>query len=350
MTAKEAKIAVYGAGAMGTVLGGLLAKGGLNVHLITRNEGHVQGLKKAGAQIECRADCKTLTIPVIARTPKEMERYDVIFLMTKQRHNAEIIKTLLPCLNEKGILCTTQNGLPENSLLSELPPARVFGAATSFGATFIGEGRVALTSKIEAMRMEIGCMSENEEGLALLKEMLSIAGNAVENPTFAKETENLLGARWSKLAINAAFSGLSVITGRTFGEVAKKRKSRKIALAILRECMQVATASKVTLAPMQGKDMQKLLGGKTPIKRAFAYLVLPIAMKKHKRLVSGMLQDVRAGRRCEIDFINGAVVKAGEKVGVPTPYCERVVELVHGIEDGLYETDYKNVDFFADIV
>ena len=60
-----------------------------------------------------------------------------------------------------------------------------------------------------------------------------------------------------------------------------------------------------------------------------------------------MLRDIDSGRKCEIDFINGVVCEEGKKVGVETPVCEQIVEIVHGIENGLYETDYKNVDFFV---
>ena len=123
--------------------------------------------------------------------------------------------------------------------------------------------------------------------------------------------------------------------------------TRKLALGILRECMSVANAAGVTLAPMQGHDMEKMLGGKNLIQRFIAYMVLPFAMKKHKKLVSGMLKDVQKGRKCEIDFINGVVCKEGARVGVETPLCKQVVEIVHGIENGLYEIDYKNTDFFV---
>ena len=69
-------------------------------------------------------------------------------------------------------------------------------------------------------------------------------------------------------------------------------------------------------------------------------------MRKHKKLISGMRKDVENGRKCEIDFINGAVCKAGKAVNVATPLCDKVVEIVHGIENGLYETSYENVNFF----
>ncbi len=348
MSAQNAKIAVYGAGAMGTVLGALLTLGGLEkVDLITRNAAHIAGLKKDGATIVCTAQEKTLRVKVNALLPTEMTgKYDVIFLMTKQRHNAQTLTALLSHLKEDGVVCTTQNGLPEESVADIVGEERTYGAATSFGATFLGGGSVELTSKTDGMSMEIGGYRNDGKKLSLLAELLSYAGKAVGKEDFVTVTDNLLGARWAKLTINAAFSGLSVVTGMTFGEIAKRRKTRKIALGIIRECIAVANASGVKLAKMQGHDMEKLLGGKTVFKRVFAYMVLPFAMKKHRKLLSGMLKDVQNGKRCEIDFINGVVVSAGERVGVPAPLCERVVELVHGIEDGLYETDYKNVDFF----
>lgn len=349
INAQNARIAVYGAGAMGTVLGALLTKGGLhNVELITRNQAHIHGLKTQGATIVCEADETELTIPVKAVLPSEMQgKYDVIFLMTKQRHNAEILTDLLPFMHENTVVCTTQNGLPEQSVAQIIGTERTYGAATSFGATFIGGGKVALTSKMDAMSMEVGGYQNDNRQAGLLTEILNHVTKATGSANFATATDNLLGARWAKMTINAAFSGLSVVTGLTFGEVAKKRKTRKLALCILRECMDVANASGVKLAKMQGHDMEKLLGGRSAFKRFIAYMVLPFAMKKHKKLVSGMLKDVQNGRRCEIDFVNGAVVNAGQSVGVETPYNQQIVQLVHDIENGLCEITDKNADFFV---
>ncbi|MBQ8406022.1 MAG: 2-dehydropantoate 2-reductase [Clostridia bacterium] len=349
MTAREAKIAIYGAGAMGTILGALLTKGGLqNVDLITRNKAHVEGMKAQGATIVCEAHGgKEIVVKVNAILPDEMQgKYDVIFLMTKQRYNAEILTDLLDFMHEDTVVCTTQNGLPEVSVAEIIGTERTYGAATSYGATFIGGGKVALTSKIEAMSMEVGGYQNDNAFTPLLTEILSYVGKATDNENFVKGTDNLIGARWAKLAINAAFSGLSVVTGMTFGEVAKKHKTRKLALCILRECIDVAKASGVQLAKMQGHDLEKMLGGKTGVKRFIAYMVLPFAMKKHKKLVSGMLKDVQNGRKCEIDFVCGAVVKAGKAVGVETPFNAEVVQLVHAIENGLCEITYKNTDLF----
>lgn len=345
--AKEIKIAVFGAGAMGTALGALLTKGGLkNVDLITRNRAHVEGLREKGAVLHY-TDGKKEAIPVRALLPEEMSgQYDVVFLMTKQRYNAQTVRDLLPHLREDGIVCTTQNGLPEQSVAEVIGAERTYGAVTSFGVTFIGKGEISLTSKTSGMRVEIGGYRNGGEKLPLLQEILDYVGKAIGRTDFAVVSEDLLGARWAKLSINAAFSGLSVVTGRTFGEIANRRNTRKIALCILRECLHVAHALDVQMSTPQGRRIEKYLGGDTPMKRFVAYLLLPFAMREHKKLVSGMLADVQKGKRCEIDFIDGTVVREGARACVETPYCQKVVEIVHGIEDGLYEMTYKNMDFF----
>ncbi len=342
------KIAVYGAGAMGTVLGAFLTESGVNTHLISRNREHIAALKSDGATVLCVADDTEKKIPVTALFPEEIsEKYDLIFLMTKQRENKKIAEFLKNYLTDGGLVCTTQNGLPEEGLCEILGNERVYGAAVSFGASFIGRGKVKLTSALSAMSMQVGGYRNDNAKLPLLAEVLQGISAVCGNSQFVKTTENLAGARWSKLCINAAFSGLSVVTGCTFGELSKRRKSKKIALGIIRECLAVSKVLGVVVEPMQGHDLEKLLGQGGLFQSLKAKIVLPIAMKKHALLRSGMLNDVENGRKCEIDFINGVVASLGKKAGVPTPLNERVVEIVHGIENGLYEISYKNLDFFA---
>ena len=110
-------IAIYGAGAMGTVLGAFLTEGGQPVDLISRNKSHVEGLREKGATVRCVADGIEKNVRVSAMFPEEMtEKYDVIFLMTKQRENPQTVRFLQEKLTDEGIVCTTQNGLPEQAV------------------------------------------------------------------------------------------------------------------------------------------------------------------------------------------------------------------------------------------
>ena len=347
MSVKNLKVAVYGAGAMGTVLGAFLTLGGVDVHLISRNQSHVQALKDGGATVECVADGKTLTTKVVALLPEEMtEKYDVVFLMTKQRENAKILAFLKERLSADGIVCTTQNGLPELSVAESIGQARTYGGVASWGANFLGDGKAELTSNLSAMSIVVGGYKNTNEKTPVLREILSSVCSVCGNENFVQTTENLAGARWAKLSINAAFSGLSTVTGLSFGEIAKNRKTKRLALKILRESYATAEADGVTVEKMQGHDLKKLLCKKGPFGRAFALSVLPLVMKNHKKLLSGMLKDVQNGKKCEIDYIDGIVCEVAKKNGLETPTTQTVVEIVHGIENGLYEITPKNTEFF----
>ena len=340
------RIAIYGAGAMGTVLGAFLTEGGQPVDLISRNKAHVLAMRKNGATVRCLADGVEKNVRVSALLPEEMTgKYDVVFLMTKQRENEKILRFLKEYLAEGGIVCTTQNGLPEKTVADVLGKERAYGAAVTFGANWVGDGVVELTSNLSAMSILCGGYQNDNGKNEALKSVLEKAGAVSGNPDFVKMTDNLAGARWSKLAINAAFSTLSTITGLTFGEVAKRRKTRKLALSILREAIAVAKASGIRLEKMQGHDFEKVFGGKGFFKTQIIYALLPMAIKKHRLLKSGMLGDIEKGRRCDVDFVCGALVAVGKEVGVETPVAESAVALVHGIENGLYEITPENVDF-----
>ncbi len=347
MSVENCKVAVYGAGAMGTVLGAFLTLGGVRAHLISRNEAHIQALKSRGATIECVADEKTIRTAVTALLPEEMtEKYDVIFLMTKQRDNAKTLDFLKDYLKADGIICTTQNGLPELSVAEGIGEEKTYGGVASWGANFLGEGEVELTSQLSAMSIVVGSYQANAPKTDLLVEILRSVSMINGNQEFVKKTDDLLGARWAKLAINSTFSGLSVVTGLPFGEIAKRVKTRKIALKLLREAYAVAEVAGIKVEKVQGHDLKKIFGGDGFFQRFFSYCLLPLTMKKHKKLISGMLKDVQLGKKCEIEFINGVVCRIGREYSVPTPTTQKVVEIVHGIENGLYEIAPENVDFF----
>ena len=132
------RVAIYGAGAMGTVLGAFLTDGGQPVDLISRNKAHVDGLRQNGAVVRCLADGVEKNVKVSALLPEQMQgEYDVIFLMTKQSKNPEILQFLKDYLADDGIVCTTQNGLPERSVAEALGQGKAYGAAVSFGANFV---------------------------------------------------------------------------------------------------------------------------------------------------------------------------------------------------------------------
>jgi len=279
--------------------------------------------------------------PVIAYTPDEMSgQYDILFLMTKQQHNAEVVQMLKSYLAPDGVLVTFQNGLPEMQIAEILGEERVLGSTVAWGATLQSPGVCELTSEPDALSFSLGAISEKRsKHFAKVKELLELMGTVdVE--------ENFLGTRWSKLLINASFSGMSAVLGCTFGEAAGPKESRKVVQAIIKECIDVCQKGGIRIEPVQGKDIVKLLNYTNPLKKAFSFFIIPIAIRKHAKLKASMLQDLEKGKLTEVDAINGAVSEYGRKVGFPTPVNDKVVEIIHKIEKGELKPGFENLKYF----
>lgn len=332
------RVAIYGAGSLGTILGAFITKAGVEIELINRNKAHVEALQVNGAKV---LGTMEFTQKVTAYTPDQMSgTYDIIFLMTKQQHNAEVVTMLKDYLAEDGVLVTFQNGLPEMLIADILGAERVLGSTVAWGATMQSPGVCELTSHPDALSFSLGAITpERPKHFDKVKELLEHMGTVdVE--------ENFIGTRWSKLLINAAFSGMSAVLGCTFGEAASPRASRKIVQALIKECIDVCSAGGIRIEPVQGKDIVKLLDYSNPIKKAFAYMIIPIAIRKHALLKASMLQDLEKGKLTEVDSINGAVSEFGRKVSCPTPMNEKVVEIIHRIEKGELKPSFDNVKLF----
>jgi len=331
--------AIYGAGSLGTILGAYITAGGEQIDLINRNKAHVEALRKNGAKVTGTVN---FTQKVSVLTPDEMEgRYDIIFLMTKQQHNAEVVTKLKDFLAEDGVIVTLQNGLPEPGIAEIVGEDRVLGCTVAWGATMTGPGESELTSSPDSLTFSLGKISKNEVShMDEVKRLLELMGPAEIDPNF-------IGTRWSKLLINASFSGMSAVLGCTFGEAAGDKASRKIVQKLIKECIDVCAKGGIRIEPVQGKDIVKLLDYHGPVKKAISNFIIPIAIRKHARLKASMLQDIEKGKKTEVDAINGAVCAYGRKVGCPTPANDKVVDIIHRIESGELKASYDNLSLFG---
>lgn len=332
------RTAIYGAGSLGTILGAYITKNGGSVELINRNKAHVEALQKSGATV---TGTVSFTQSVNAYMPEEMSgKYDVVFLMTKQQQNAEVVNCIKEFLADDGVIVTLQNGIPELLIAEIVGEERVLGCTVAWGATMKEPGVCELTSAPDSLTFSLGSLSKNpnphlEDVKALLEKMGEVEIDS-----------NFIGSRWSKLLINSAFSGMSAVLGCTFGEAAGNKASRRVVQALIKESIDVCAAGNIRIEPVQGKDIVKLLDYKNRLKKAFSFFIIPIAIRKHALLKASMLQDIEKGKATEVDAINGAVSAYGRRVGCPTPMNDRVVEIIHRIERGELKPSFDNLRFF----
>ena len=332
------RAAIYGAGSLGTILGAYITKNGGQVELINRNKAHIEALQTNGAQV---VGTVNFTQPVTAYLPEQMEgKYDIIFLMTKQQQNVEVVTRLKEFLAEDGVIVTLQNGIPELQIGEIVGNNRTLGCTVAWGATMKGAGVCELTSQPDSLTFSLGSLTAERNGhFEDVKALLEKMGEV-------EVDENFVGTRWSKLLINAAFSGMSAVLGCTFGEAAKPKASRRIVQALIKECIDVCAVGGIRIEPVQGKDIVKLLDYKNCIKKALSFFIIPIAIRKHALLKASMLQDIEKGKLTEVDAINGVVSAYGRKVGCPTPMNDKVVEIIHRIERGELTPSFDNLKLF----
>ena len=332
------RAAIYGAGSLGTILGAYITKNGGKVELINRNEAHVNALRRNGASVTGTVE---FTQPVTAYTPDEMSgKYDIVFLMTKQQQNAEVVGMIKEFLADDGVIVTLQNGIPELLIGEIVGENRVLGCTVAWGATMKGPGVCELTSAPDSLTFSLGSLSKVQN--THFDDVKSL----LEKMGMVEVDSNFIGSRWSKLLINSAFSGMSAVLGCTFGEAAKNMESRRVVQALIKECIDVCAAGNIKIEPVQGKDIVKLLDYKGLLKKAFSFFIIPIAIRKHALLKASMLQDLEKGKLTEVDAINGVVSAYGSKVSVPTPMNDKVVEIVHRIEKGELIPSFGNMRFF----
>lgn len=335
------RIGIMGAGSLGTIIGALINRGGRDAVLIDANREIVDAMNSSGATI---TGFMEVNVPVRAITPDQLEGvYDLIFLLTKQTYNHTALNQLIPHLNEKSTVCTLQNGIPEESVASYVGRERTVGGAVGFGATWVRPGVSMLTSPEATVRkfaFDIGEMDGSvTPRLDRVREVLGLAGGC-------HILTNLMGIRWTKLLMNATFSGMSAALGCTFGDVLYNDRAMVCVAHIADETIRVARASGYRLVEMQGVDFEVLElrdDSDIPGKMDFYRKV----WGPHARLKASMLQDLEKGLKTEIDYINGMVCKKGRVGGVPTPYNDKVVELVsEAQEKGVVPDFARNIARF----
>jgi 2-dehydropantoate 2-reductase len=301
------KIAVVGAGAMGSVYAALLAKAGNEVWAVDVWQEHIEAIRANGLHIEGASGDNT--VPVNATTDAaEVGACDLVILATKARHVSAAAASIEAMLAPDASVLTIQNGLGSgDAAAAALGAARVsVGVAGGFGAKMLGPGH-ARHEGMELIRLGemAGPVTPRLEAIAAV---WSEAGFKV------KCFDDIHQLIWEKLICNGTFSAVCTLTDLTAGGVLDDPDAWAVASACATEGAAVARAKGVTL------DFDD----------AVAYVHAFGAKIRGGR--PSMWQDMDAGRPGEIDAINGAIAAAGKAAGVATPTHDTLTALVRAAE------------------
>lgn len=340
------RIAIMGAGSLGTIIGAYLSKGTDIVELIDVNQAHVNALNKKGASI---VGTVSETLPVKALTPDEMTGvYDLVLLLTKQVFNEDVLHNLKQYIHNETIVLSLQNGVPEESLSFALGEDRVIGGSVEFGATWVEPGVSELTSAADAFKanaFQIGELNGNQSDRILhIKEILNLVGGT-------EVSENLVGTKWSKLLVNVAMSGMSAALGCTYGDILNHEAAVTSAVMLADETLKAGAAAGVEFTTLAGVHVGIFTINEEKSNMPFVIGVAKQAFSPQALLKASMLQDLEKSRKTEIDYINGVVSEKGKEFGVRTPFNDLVVQLLKDAEAQKSVPQFEeNILFFEELV
>lgn len=303
------RIAVLGgAGAMGSVFGGLLARSGQDVTLIDVWEEAVKAINAKGLRLEDSSG-KEESIPVSATTaPSEVGGADLVLTFVKSHQTDAAVRAAAPLIGNHTIVLTLQNGWGNGPRIGGIVGEdRVLVGVTYNSATVRGPGHVQHSGRGPSYIGELGgTISERATRIAA-------AFTAAGLETTA--TASVLKEIWSKLALNVCTLPTSALLGVRAGQLLEHEGLLSLMRALLAEVVAVAARRGIAL---DYDERWKTITG---------------LLRRAAGAKASMLQDVERRRRTEIEVINGAVVAAGRELDIPTPYNDSMVWLIESLQE-----------------
>ncbi len=338
INAKHMKTLIIGAGAVGTIVAGMLAQKGFDVHLVCKNKQQAEHINKIGLAFEIKK--RTYYQPIKAFdniTPLTNKHYDYIFFTTKAFDMQTPAQQALAKLSENGLMVPFQDGYCEEMLTRIAGSERVVGAIIAWGATYNNDKHLAsMSSKGE---MIIGKLDGSDDPrLDNLQYMLNqIAPTKVVN--------NIHEQIYSKLIINSCVTTLGAITGYNVGALITVKKLRNTFLQIINEAILVADILKIEIPDYTDRiNYYRLVRGTSIYHRLRKHIHILIFGFKYRKVKSSGLQSLERNEQTEVDYLNGYLVDKANEIGIELPVNSRLVEMVHEIENGKRKIQAQNLD------
>ncbi|AEM39224.1 2-dehydropantoate 2-reductase [Pyrolobus fumarii 1A] len=313
MSARQPRVCIIGCGAMGLFYAAKLASAGVDVALLCRRLEQAQVINSEGVIVEVEGGFENARVKAYLAVSPPRSQFDIGIVAVKAYDTPAAIDLLEVTLRRNGVAVSVQNGLgPLEALENSLGAERAAAAVTYYGVTRLGDNRV---------RFEGGAAVYIGQREKLHDRVEHLLGWLVDKLREANLNAYLVDRsiepwRWDKLIVNAAINPVTAITGAPNYIVLHSEWAQRLAYGLAEEAATVARAHGIPLPREPRKAVEDTA-------RATAY----------NR--SSMLQDIEAGRRTEIDFINGAVVAKGREKGVETPLNEAMVYAVKALEDAV---------------
>jgi 2-dehydropantoate 2-reductase len=339
MPQSPAPILIWGAGAIGGVLGAYWARAGIPVLMFDIVEAHVEACRTAGLQISGPVETFRQVVPAV--TPGELTgTFGIIVLAVKAQATEAALTMLKPHLAVDGYVLSAQNGLNELTIADSVGAERTMGCFVNFGADWLGPGEVLFGNRAAVVVGEIDG-SVRERTRHMHQTLCVFEPDAVL-------TDNIWGYLWGKLAYGAMLFATALNTDSMSENFADPRRST-VFETLAREVMAVAAARGVTAIGFNGFD-PACFSPDASVSAARASIAALAEFNRHTaKTHSGIYRDLAVRKRkTEVDPQIGTIAVLGQEAGVATPAITCLVSLIHDIEEGRRPMSFETFQILID--
>jgi 2-dehydropantoate 2-reductase len=303
------KIAVVGAGAMGSLFGARLTEAGVaDVVLYDVNKPHMAAVRDGGLSFEDGEETRRVAIRATA-DPEEVGKADFIIFFCKYPDSRQAIRDAQPMLTDETVVWTPQNGIGNVDIIAELlPERRIAKGLTSSTSIQTGPGRIRTNFQGETETFIWPVAGGPNDVVREAASLLTKAGL----PTYL--ADDIDYRIWRKLCVNTTLTALTAAINTAIGPVGESAYGQELMHRVVEEVVTVARKKDIPLTFEDGFGYVEELR-----RKAFHH-------------IGSTTGDMQNKKMTEIDAMNGAVVREGRKLGVPTPVNETVTQFVHLIE------------------
>lgn len=319
----KSPVLVWGAGAIGGIIGAYLIRAGHKVVFVDLVDEHIQRIAANDLTIEGPVD--QFTVGSSAFHPEALEgKFELVILAVKAQHTEAATRSILPHLAVNGVILSAQNGLNEPEIARLAGAERTMGAFVNFGADWLAPGRIFYGGRGVFVLGELN--GEMTPRLRIIHELIqSFEPNAVM-------TDNIFGYLWAKTAYGTVLAA-SAVTDQGINEFLGGSDTQPLITALAREVLTTAVAHGQKPMPFQGFDPTPFL--RNDAQAITDMLANAVEGRRHSaKTHSGIWRDIMVRKRkTEVMSHLNPVRDAAREAGLTTPALDMLVEIVDGIEN-----------------
>jgi 2-dehydropantoate 2-reductase len=352
------RIAIVGAGGVGGAIGGYLTRAGARVTLIDPWPEHVEAMRARGLLLSGMGEAENFAVPVEAlhigdvQAIAKQDLIDIAIIAVKSYDTAWAAALIAPYLAPQGYIVSAQNSINENCIAEIVGWGRTVGCIVGgrFAVELVEPGHVRrnMVRDLKFISLHVG------EIHGSVTPRLEALAKLLKNVDGAGTTSNLWGMRWSKLCVNGMRNSGSAATAMNGNDRDRHDLVRRVLIRLGGEAVAVGLALGYDLAPIAGIPPEMLLAASRGDLATLAKVENMIldgstsAVRNDEQRPS-MGQDMRKGRRTEIDAINGLISSKGREVGIPTPTHDAMTDIIKRVERGEIPARPENLFHLAKI-